>query len=46
MPTKATKKKAAPKKRAENYEKPLEVTATFAQVFQVVKKNKEQKKTK
>lgn len=39
---KATKKKAA-KKRAEHYEAPLQVTATFAQVFQVVKKNKEQK---
>jgi hypothetical protein len=40
-----TKKKAA-KKRADNYEKPLAVTANFAQVFQVVKKNKEQKASK
>jgi hypothetical protein len=37
-----TKKTA--KKRAAKYETPLQVTATFAQVFQVVKKNKVQTK--
>ena len=39
---KAVKKKVV-KKRADKYEQPLAVKATFAQVFQVVKKNKAQK---
>ncbi len=40
------KAKKAAKKRAKTYEQPLAVTATFAQVFSVVKKNKEQNATK
>ena len=43
--TKLIKKKAA-KKRADTYEAPLAVKATFAQVFEFVKKNKEQKAKK
>jgi len=38
--------KKAKKKRAVTYEQPLAVTATFAQVFTVVKKNKDQKAKK
>ena len=40
------KTKKAKKKRADKYEQPLAVTATFAGVFTVVKKNKEDKAKK
>ena len=40
---KSTKKKET-KKRANKYDEKLAIKGTFAQVFQVVKKNKEEKK--
>ena len=43
MKKKPSKAKAT-KKRAENYDPKLAVKGTFADVFKVVKKNKEEKK--
>lgn len=42
---KAIKKKAS-KKRPDKYEEKLAIKGTFADVFKVVKKNKEEKKGK
>ena len=41
---KAIKKSPPKKKRAHKYEKKLVVDGTFADVFKVIKKNKEEKK--
>lgn len=40
------KKPAPKKKRAKKYEQPLAIKGEFADVFKVVKKNKEDKKKK
>lgn len=40
------KAKKAKKARPEKYEEPLLIKGTFAQVFKVVKKNKEEKTAK
>jgi hypothetical protein len=42
---KAKKKKAAPKERPEKYEGKFSIEGNFIDVFKVVKKNKEDKKT-
>lgn len=41
---KAQKKETPKKERAEKYEDKLKINGSFADVFKVVKKNKEQKK--
>ncbi len=42
--SKALKKEKPKKQRAEKYEEKLAVDGSFAEVFKVVKKNKEEKK--
>jgi hypothetical protein len=41
---KAIKKEKPKKERADKYEQKLSINGTFADVFKVVKKNKEEKK--
>jgi hypothetical protein len=44
--TKAKKKAATPKPRADKYDEKLAIKGSFADVFKVVKKNKEDKAKK